>query len=292
MVRAMNRRAKARIKVDLHCHSLYSDGIVRPEVLAQLLARAGVKCAALVDHDTTAGLQEFHEALSRHGIGYVSGVEMTLLLNARELHILGYGINPEHQGLQETLATIRRRREVSIPVLWRDIKDWWSKVFWTFPRYTFTEKLAGTPDEFYYIETDLDSLNSNYAIWVKGEGLPTHLHQRVIDIVEGIEVIHQAGGLAFLAHPLVHDRDLKRLDYLIGFLHNHGLDGVEAFYAPYNRGQREGLVAIAEAHNLLVSCGSDYHGLEHRGGHQVGIDMPREWWERLRRALRLNVPKH
>jgi predicted metal-dependent phosphoesterase TrpH/PAS domain-containing protein len=94
------------IRVDLHCHSSFSDGALTPVQVAEKLAAAGVQYAALTDHDTVAGLPAFRQALTRHGIGFVTGVEFTTLHDNRELHLLAYGFDPEHPELQRTLAEI------------------------------------------------------------------------------------------------------------------------------------------------------------------------------------------
>jgi PAS domain S-box-containing protein len=91
------------IKVDLHCHSSCSDGALTPEQLADQLAAAGAQYAALTDHDTLAGIPAFRQALTRHGIGFVSGLELTALHRGRELHLLAYGFDPEHAELRAVL---------------------------------------------------------------------------------------------------------------------------------------------------------------------------------------------
>ncbi|MBU4198583.1 MAG: cache domain-containing protein [Verrucomicrobia bacterium] len=96
------------IRVNLHCHSTFSDGDLAPEGLAEKLAGAGVQFAALTDHDTTAGLARFKAALSRFSIGYVSGVELTAQHSGYgEIHVLAYGIDAEHPEFQERLHRLR-----------------------------------------------------------------------------------------------------------------------------------------------------------------------------------------
>lgn len=85
--------------VDFHCHSDVSDGYFSPESVAQKLAAAGVRYAALTDHDTVAGLARFQLAAERRGVVVVSGVEVTALYEGREVHILAYGFDPKSRGL-------------------------------------------------------------------------------------------------------------------------------------------------------------------------------------------------
>jgi len=96
------------IRINLHCHSTFSDGDLAPESLAEKLAGAGVQFAALTDHDTTAGLSRFKAALSRFSIGYISGVELTAQHPGYgEIHVLAYGIDAEHPEFQERLHSFR-----------------------------------------------------------------------------------------------------------------------------------------------------------------------------------------
>jgi PAS domain S-box-containing protein len=105
---AMGDRLAETIRVDLHCHSLASDATLPPEEVADRLSRAGVAVAALTDHDTTAGLEEFRRRLARRGIGFITGVEITTAYRGRELHLLAYGFDAAHKDLRAALRAIRR----------------------------------------------------------------------------------------------------------------------------------------------------------------------------------------
>lgn len=95
--------APGSVKVNLHCHSTWSDGLLDPEGLAERLAAAGVRYAALTDHDTVAGLPAFRAALARRGIGWIPGVEITALDDGAPLHLLVYGFDPASPHLRKAL---------------------------------------------------------------------------------------------------------------------------------------------------------------------------------------------
>jgi predicted metal-dependent phosphoesterase TrpH len=90
-------------RVNFHCHSNLSDGYLSPEAVAEQLAAAGVRYAALTDHDTTAGLARFKETLGRFGIGCLSGLEIFATLNGHEVHLLAYGFDAEHPAVRRLL---------------------------------------------------------------------------------------------------------------------------------------------------------------------------------------------
>ncbi len=104
----MGGRPPETVRVDLHCHSLVSDASLSPEQVADRLSAAGVVVAALTDHDTTDGLEEFRRRLARRGIGFITGVEITAAYRGQELHLLAYGFDPAHKDLRSTLRAIRR----------------------------------------------------------------------------------------------------------------------------------------------------------------------------------------
>lgn len=96
-------------RVEFHCYSTYSDGSLSPRELAGQLAADGVAFAALTDHNTVEGLPAFEQALLRHEVGVVTGVEITAWHGAQEIPFLGYGLDPDHAELQEVLRALRQR---------------------------------------------------------------------------------------------------------------------------------------------------------------------------------------
>lgn len=98
------------MRVDLHCHSTWSDGAASPSELAEALASAGVQVASLTDHDTTEGRAEFATTLSRLGVACVAGVEISTRFEGAEVHLLGYGFDPDHEELSKALRSLRAAR--------------------------------------------------------------------------------------------------------------------------------------------------------------------------------------
>jgi len=235
---------KDSILVNFHCHSIFSDGEQTPEALAGNLAAAGVRYAALTDHDSIEGLPRFREALKKRGVACLSGVELTTQFNGREAHLLGYGFDFENPELAATLLSMRQIHNLEV------------------------HSIAGT-----LRKAGASRPNDNGAA-------VSAAPQGQLEIGEAIALIHRAGGRAFLAHPLVLEADLGKLDELIGELKSKGLDGLEAIYAPFTESQRDSLIQLANKHGLLVSAGTDTHG-----NGQYGIEMPRDDWFQFRQAF-------
>ncbi len=235
----------ATTHVDFHVHSVHSDGVLSPEEVAAQLASAGVVYAALTDHDTVEGVQTFQRAARQRGMGTVTGVEMTVTLDGEEAHLLAYGFDPDHPELLEALAAARQGRPA---------RSHRTSV------HTASETRANASE---------DGANRTNGR---------------LDIRAAIDLIHDAGGRAFLAHPLVLAPDPERLRELLEDLARAGLDGVEAFYGPYTQVQQERLFALAEDLGLLAVGGSDLHEMR-RGRDGPGVQVTTDQWKSFRDAV-------
>ncbi len=237
------------ILVNFHCHTIFSDGDQPPESLAGNLASAGVRYASLTDHDTLEGLQRFHEALKKYNIAFLPGVEITSQYHGREIHILGYGVDVNNAELSATLVSLRQIRTLEV------------------------HSIAGSLRK---------SGNGRMEEAVPAENAAP---QGLLEITEAISLIHRAGGLAFWAHPLYFESDPEKLEAAVIDLKAHGLDGIEAIYASFSTEQQNSLRKLAKKHELLVSAGTDFHGMNNLGSPNFGIQMPREDWNHFRQAL-------
>lgn len=239
-------------RVDLHCHSTFSDGTLPPDRLADRLAEAGVVFAALTDHDTVEGVAAFAQRLARRGVGSIAGLEMTTQYRGRETHLLAYGFDPDHAELRATLLSLRRARGAEGDVISQSIRRM--------------------------------SLGQDDA--PAGNGQRTAAPNGVIEIADAMALIHRAGGLTFLAHPLLFEKDFDRLREALTRLKGEGLDGVEAIYASFSPDDQQRLCALAGDLDLLVSGGSDDHGPGGPGGTgRPGVDMPDDLWRSFRDAM-------
>jgi PAS domain S-box-containing protein len=235
------------IPVNLHTHSIFSDGELTPEALANNLAAAGVRYAALTDHDTLEGLPRFQAALAKCGLAYLPGLELTTWFRGREAHLLAYGFDPAHPDLLATLLSIRQARSLEV------------------------HSIAGS----------LRKMGANHPAVTKDAAGKSAAPEGRLEMEAAIDLIHHAGGKAFWAHPLLFETDERELDACLAELKALGLDGLEAIYAPFSPAQRDSLAALAKRHDLLTCAGTDLH----MAGGESGIEMPREHWNRFRGAV-------
>ncbi|MFH1834107.1 MAG: PHP domain-containing protein [bacterium] len=243
------------IRVELHCQSSMSDGDLTPAHVARILADAGVVWAALTDHNTVSGQDSFRQALQRRGVHVVTGLEIDARSPQGPMHLLAYGFDQDDQELANALRSLRHPLLSSARRL-------------TARALALLERPSRSPE---------------------GPSPPRCVSRapKSPDTAEAIRLVHNAGGLVFLAHPLASLRTMERLEAALDWLQPQGLDGIEAFHKPYPDETQRLLAALAAQRDLLVVAGSDFHGPHHTDGTSPGIDIPLADWRRLAESLRL-----
>jgi predicted metal-dependent phosphoesterase TrpH len=241
------------IRVDLHCHSSLSDGDHSPAYVAHSLAAVGTEWAALTDHNSLAGLHQFGAVLERRGVRHIAGLEMDARSPIGVLHMLGYGFDPGSQPLLDALFTIRQP--------WRASARYWKS--------RLRSHREGSPE----------SINT------EAKSRPNSSLPPPPDTAGVISLLHRAGGLVFLAHPLAGVGTIEKLDAMLEWLQPEGLDGLEAFHKLYSDETQTALLRLAERRGLLTVAGSDFHGLHHSDGASPGVDMPLIHWREFVAAL-------
>ena len=248
--------------IDLHAHTLYSDGSVSPEELVQAAMRAGARAIAITDHDTVDGLAQGRAAAERLGIEFVNGIEISAEHYPGTMHILGYYIDDELITLRTTLAELKLARDERNPEIARRLQSLGLDIDYDEVVGIAGSEIVGRPHfarlmvEKGYAQGIQDAFNRFLA-----KGAPCFVDKKRLSPADSINLIHSAGGVAVLAHPYqLKPLTMEDQDRLIGELAALGLDGVEAIYSRHSKEQREAYSRIAERHGLLVTGGSDFHG--------------------------------
>jgi hypothetical protein len=244
-------------QADLHTHSLYSDGVLPPAALVQAAATAGLKALALTDHDTVAGLPEFQAEAKRLGILAILGVELSTLYRDLEVHILGYGVNPQDPGLLAALERFTRARRERIEKMVQNLRALKIAI-------TLEQVLAvagkGPIGRPHLAEAMLkaglvNSFEEAFDYWI-GRRSPAYVEKHRLLPEEAIALIHHAGGLAVIAHPLIGRMSYEGIVSLLPL----GVDGLEIQHPKLWPDRAERLRQLAEERGLLMSGGSDFHG--------------------------------
>jgi len=275
--------------IDLHIHTNVSDGQYSPAETVRLAAARGAVCLAVTDHDRIGGLEEGRRAADEIGVDFIPGIEISVQGN-RELHILGYYIDYNNAGLIEACDNFIRLREQR----GSRIFDYLSK-----KGVPLTEEqvqshvprgIAGRP-HFARAMVEAGYVSSIQEAFDKYLGTPEFdgVERTKPTAAEGLRMILGAGGVPVLAHPALLKLDDEHLEALVKDLAAAGLQGVECYYTTHTKEQTEKYLGLADKFNLLVTCGSDFHGELAKPGFDLcgpSRDLPDETIVRMREKLK------
>lgn len=247
--------------VDLHTHSTESDGMLSPEELIELAAGLQLAAIALTDHDTVSGLPPARKAAGRLGIELVPGIELSTDYHGTEVHILGYYIDEENQAFLQKLQEFCNAREERNKKMALRLRE---EGF----DFTYEELRAAFPDSvltrahFARFLADRGYVGNMAAAFHRyiGNNCRCYVPRERITPMEAVGLIHEGGGLAFFAHPMLCSMGTDSLEALVASLKEQGLDGLEAVYSTYTAKEERIVRDFAEKYALLVSGGSDFHG--------------------------------
>lgn len=247
--------------VDLHVHSTASDGTYTPAELVQLAVSAELSAFALTDHDTIAGISEAKLAAADCNCEVISGVELSCDYNGREVHMVGLFIDETDPALQAELASFNERRIERNKEMVRRLQAEGLAI-------TYEGLLADNHDRVitrgniakYLVDHQLVRDNPTVFSRYLGDDCRCFVPREKISPGQAIRIIHAAGGLAILAHPLLYHMNLEQLRDFLALLKADGLDGMEAIYSTFQPGDERNMRRIAGELDLLISGGSDFHG--------------------------------
>lgn len=265
---------------DLHLHTNFSDGTYTPEELASQAAKHQLAAIALTDHDTVEGCERAAAACKALEVEFIPGTELTAEQTENEIHILGYYLDTRNQKLLSEIAKfqavrqnrihemVARLNELNVPLRAEDVfalANCRSPGRPHVARALVKAGLCGSLDEAFE-----RFLKKHRPAWVP---------KAKISALVAIELIHQAGGVAVMAHP-----GLNRSDEVIPDLVDAGLDGIECFHTKHSTATAEHYLEIADKYNLLVTGGSDCHGTS-KGKPLIGtVKLPYQHVEKLKAA--------
>ncbi|MGI6655526.1 MAG: PHP domain-containing protein [Desulfobulbus sp.] len=247
--------------IDLHTHSLYSDGSNTPAELVDLAVRNGLRVLALTDHDTMDGVAELVEAGRQAGLVTLPGVEISTTLRGHTLHLLGYGIDVDDSDLHRWLEPLQEGRVKRNLQILDKLRDLGIDISLEEVQAVSPSGQTGRPHIAQVLMTKgvVGSFSEAFQRYL-GKNKSAWAGRFCYTPAEAIAALHRAGGIAVLAHPVQIDQSLRILPAIIAELALRGLDGIECFYPTHTRTIRKKLSAIAQKHGLLITGGSDYHG--------------------------------
>lgn len=263
---------------DLHLHTNFSDGTYTPEELAGHAHRCGFRAIALTDHDTMEGCPRAQAACQQLGVEFIPATELTCEHEGHELHLLGYYLDAENPRLASDLAKFQEVRQGRIQEMVQRLNHLGIPLKAEAVVRLANCRAPGRP----HVARALvqggwcSNLDEAFERFLK-KGKPAWVPKFKISAVDAVSLVHQAGGLAVMAHP-----GLNHCDELIPALVDAKMDGLECFHSKHSTQATQRYLEMADRYKLLVTGGSDCHGMS-KGKPLIGsIKVPYECVERMR----------
>jgi predicted metal-dependent phosphoesterase TrpH len=250
--------------IDLHIHTIYSDGELTPNEVLELVKEKNVGLFSITDHDTLMGVKKLLEIYDEQEIRFITGIEMTGKIDKGKLHILGYEIDVNNEQLNFVLDKLHN---VSIEKVKMMIEYLVEKYNIEFTNEELN-KLYNPIGDVGSPEIAMLLLKHGYVKSIK-EAFEKYLIEAYdqvrnkafyLEAKEVIELILGANGIPILAHPISLKKDIKELEEYIVELVEYGLAGIEVYHPDQPMEYRIKLLQIAHKYGLVVTGGSDYHG--------------------------------
>lgn len=251
------------MKIDLHTHTTASDGKYTPSQLISKALENDVSYLAITDHDTTAGIEEAINFSKKKNISIIPGIELSTIHNNESIHILGYFKDESY-------------KKDSLQLFLKDLKE---------SRINRAKKIIENLKSYFNIEISYDDIKDNYiiarphiakAIIKRGynysfdeifkkfinKDSPAYVENKNISIEDGIDILKKHNAIVSLAHPCLIKKS-KVEDILTKF----NFDSIEAYYSLHSQYDTAKYINLGMKYNKLLSCGSDFHGIENDSNH-------------------------
>jgi predicted metal-dependent phosphoesterase TrpH len=263
--------------IDLHVHSTASDGTLTPSQILALAVQLGLKAVAITDHDTLSGsIAALAEGIPS-SLNFLTGIEISAAAPdgyriKGSVHILGYGIDPNHGDLRRLIAELMTARENRNPKIIARLNALGMDLSMDELDRIVGGATAGRPHiaQLMIKKNMARSIDDAFDRFL-GKNKPAYIDKYRAPMDQAIGAINQAGGIAVLAHPYLNDlRDPSDFENFLVTLKSMGLAGIEAIYPEHPKEATDAYCRLARKHNLLITGGSDFHG-QVTPGIQMGV---------------------
>jgi len=251
------------MKVDLHCHSHFSDGSLSPTELLSLAHKAGITDLALTDHDTLDGLPEARLAAKQMGINLIDGIELSCTWDKQLIHIVGLNVDTNNRVLKAGVVENKQRRVDRAEAMFEDFEQ-----HDIYLRESVTDLIGGrgvpTRPHFAQVLVDQgyakDKKQAFKRYLVRGK--PGYIPMLWPDVEQIGSWIKAAGGVGVLAHPNRYKFTRTKLSRLLNEMQKAGIQGIEVSTSTTDKQQSAMLADLATQFGLYSSVGSDFHSTD------------------------------
>ena len=248
--------------IDLHTHSVYSDGTMTPSQLVDYAIKHSLKTLALTDHDTVDGVKECGKYALANGLNFISGIELSVNWCNKVIHIVGLNIdinNLELQNLVKAQQLMRKTRAQNIAKQLEEaigLKNGYDKAY-----KISTGGLIARPHfaKILIQEGFCKDMKTSFTKYLK-RGRCGYVKTQWVDLPEGLATIINSGGVGVLAHPMRYKFTRTKLLELIDDFKNFGGKALEVVAGIASQAEINHLSVLCKKYDLLASAGSDFHG--------------------------------
>ena len=267
-------------KVDLHIHSTASDGRHSPQEIVRKAAGLGLEVIALADHDSVDGIAPaLEEARKLNRLQFIPAVEVSTDVPTGEVHILGYFIDYTSEELAAALERFRYSREGRAQGMVAKLAELGVQISWERVREIAGDGAIGRPHiaQAMLEKGHIGSIKEAFDRYIARDG-PAYVERDKMTPEEAVRLILRNRGLPVMAHPST----APEPEAMIVELKAAGMVGIEAYYNNYMNEEIGNLIALAKDHGLIITGGSDYHGLDESNETLMGgVEVPMEAVNRL-----------
>jgi predicted metal-dependent phosphoesterase TrpH len=247
-------------RVDLHCHSFYSDGDCSPQEILSMAENHKLNLLALTDHDTIQGYFELKELAAASPISIVPGLECSVTWQGMELHVLGLGVDPSSHALQDYIVQQGQKRfaraiQIAELLSKQGVSHALSGVLAIAGHYG----ISRTHFAKYLVQAQKVTNTQMAFKKYLGARAPAYVASNWYSLENTIELIQAAGGVAVLAHPLHYSLSTAQLKGLVKQFKHLGGRAIEVVSGPMKSKDIQRLMSLALNFNLGFSSGSDFH---------------------------------
>ncbi len=258
--------------IDLHSHTTCSDGTYTVKELVDYAVTKNLSALAITDHDTVSGIDEAINYASKYDkLELITGIEFSTNEEGfkNDIHILGYYFDYKNKDFANALDEIINGRETRNKKVIKLMQD---------------DGINVTYEDIKALSNDGVITRSHFCRWLVnngysksvdecfakllGNGKKYHVKREKVTPKIVIDLVHKAGGMCSLAHPILYKLEDKELDKLVSKLKGYGIDAIEGIYTTYSEYETDKIKKLAKKYDLIITGGSDFHG-----SNKVGIDL-------------------
>lgn len=264
-------------------HTCHSDGTNSPAELLEVVRSKNLAAFSVTDHDTLDGFKEVSRLLTNDDPELLPGLEMSVSIENGDCHLLAYGFDVENQQLSAALKQLQEDRNKRAKLMVERLNELGVPLSFDRVREAAVGTVIGRPHvaEAMAAAGVVGSYNEAFVRYI-GNGKPANIPKENFAPSEAIDLVHQAGGVIVMAHPII-DGNIRFIEMLAGM----GMDGVEHYHPVHSAGDIERLKEISRRLRLIGTGGSDYHGREGNFSSVGSQNVPIQYLEDIKQRAKI-----